>query len=129
MTTSVPAVDICAILDSLFIIQMAKKLSLYVALVFFALSVSLGTGEQLLSHFEVESQSSLSVDQEDLSPGADYISGLLSRILRAKSSIKALPSLHAPTQEISLVGWINDPSFSPPFSKSSVYQQISVYRL
>jgi len=108
---------------------MAKNLCLYIALLFFVLSASLGTGEQLSSNFEAESQSSLSVDQDDPSPGINYVSGLLSRLLRAKSSIKSLPSLNMATQESSLVGWVNDTSFSPPFSKSSVYQQISVYRL
>ena len=111
------------------LIKMAKKLCLYIALIFFVLSTSRGTGEQFSSNFEAESQSSLLVDHQDPSTDVNHVSGLLSRLLRAKSSIKSLPSLNRARQEVSLVGWINDTSFSPPFSKSSVYQQISVYRL
>jgi hypothetical protein len=108
---------------------MAKKLFLCITLMLFVLSASVGTGEQVSSNFEAESQSSLVADYQDPSSDVNRVSSILGRLLRAKSSIKNLPSLNMATQESSLVGWTNDTSFSSPFSKPSVYQQISVYRL
>ena len=105
---------------------MTKRLAALLLFLIFVPSVALFT-EPLSPTFAAEA-SSLRTDQQDLSQDVNPPSGVLGRHLRAKFSIKSLPGLAAVRQEFRLAGWVNERTFSPPY-KSSVYQQISVYRL
>ena len=105
---------------------MTKRLAALLLFLIFIPSVALFT-EPLSPTFAGEA-SSFRDDQQDLSQDMNPVSGVLGRHLRAKSSIKNLPGLAAVAQEFPLAGWMNELTLSPP-SKSSVYQQISVYRL
>jgi|SRR5262249_20513582 len=105
---------------------MTKRLVALLLFLMFVPSVALFT-EPLPPTFAAEA-SSFRADQQDLSPDLNPISGVLGRHLRAKFSLKSLPVLAAVIQEFPLAGWVNERAFSPP-SKSSVYQQINVYRL
>jgi hypothetical protein len=85
--------------------------------------------EPLSLSFAAEASSSFRADRQDLSEDdLNPISGVLGRHLRAKSPGKNLPVFEPSRQEISPAGWISERTFSPP-SKSSVYQQINVYRI
>jgi hypothetical protein len=106
---------------------MTKRLAALLLFLIFAPSVAL-FAEPLSPGFAVESSASFRADQQDLSQDMNPVSGVLGRHLRAKSSIKSLPGLAAVRQEFPLAGWVNERTFSPPY-KSSVYQQINVYRL
>jgi len=105
---------------------MTKRLAALLLFLIFIPSVALFT-EPPSPTFAAEA-SSFRADQQDLSQDVNPVSGVLGRHLRAKSSIKSLPGLAAVTQEFPVAGWVNERTFSPP-SKSSVYQQINVYRL
>ena len=107
---------------------MTKRLVFWFVFLFFVPAASLVSGEPFPPGFETESQSSFAADERNNSPQIKHVSGFLSRFPRTKSSLKSLPILNPARQEISLVGWANDRSFSPP-SKSDVYQRISVYRI
>ncbi len=105
---------------------MTKRLAVLLLFLMFVPSGALFT-EPLPTTFAAEA-SSFRADQQDLSQDLNPVSGVLGRHLRAKFSIKNLSGLAAVTQEFPLPGWVNERTFSPP-SKSSVYQQINVYRL
>ena len=79
--------------------------------------------------FSAEASTSLTADRPNLSQDdVNPVSGVFGRHLRAKSPVKNLPVFEPARQELSPACWINERTFSPP-SKSSVYQQIHVYRI
>jgi hypothetical protein len=106
---------------------MTKRLVFWVVFLFLVPAAVLITEEPFSRSFETESQS-FAIDQRERSPEINHVSGFLKRLPRTKSLPKSLPTLNPARQEISVLGRANDRWVSPP-SKSSVYQQISVYRL
>jgi hypothetical protein len=97
-------------------------------LIFFSFS-SLASVERIAPGFEAESQTSLWTDDKDPSIETNRGRRVLKRYQRGKSSLKSLPKLDKPPSKGFLFGWTRHASFVSHVSKSSVYQQINVYRI
>jgi hypothetical protein len=97
-------------------------------LIFFSFS-SLASVEQLAPSFEGESPTSLWTEEKDFSSDSNRGRRVLKRSQRGKSSLKSLPKVDKPPTRIFLIYRIRQKSFASHFSKSSVYQQINVYRI
>jgi hypothetical protein len=108
--------------------QMLRRIAISICLCLFVSSSSFATGEEA-PNFDPKPQTSISIDEKDFASDANHARRLLKRSPRGKSSSKSLPSLNRPPREIALMGWTSEASFAPNFSKSSVYQQINVYRI
>jgi len=106
---------------------MLRKIAISICLCLLVSSSSFA-GEEA-PNFDPKPQTSISIDEKDFASDANHARRLLKRSPRGKSSSKSLPSLNRPPREIALMGWTSEASFAPNFSKSSVYQQINVYRI
>jgi hypothetical protein len=105
-----------------------KRVAAWLLFLIFVPSVAL-FAEPLSLSFAAEASASFSGDRQDLSQDdLNPVSGVLGRHLRAKSPVKNPPVFEPARQELSPACWISERTFSPP-SKSSVYQQINVYRI
>jgi hypothetical protein len=99
-----------------------------ITLFLFFSSSSMGSFEELSASFDADSQTSLwTLDSDFSSETARRRS--LKRSQRSKSSSKSLPAVDKAARAISLVVRIREASFISQSSKSSVYQQINVYRI
>jgi len=106
---------------------MVRRIAVSICLILFVSSSSFAAEEEA-ANFDPERQASISTDEKDSSSDANHARRILKRSPRGKSS-KSLPSLNRPPREIALMGWTSEASFASNFSKSSVYQQINVYRI
>jgi hypothetical protein len=97
-------------------------------LIFFPFS-SLASVDQLTPSFEAESQTSLWTDDKDPSIETNRGRRVLKRSQRGKSSPNGLSKVAKPPSKIPLIGRLKQSPFVPHSSKSSVYQQINVYRI
>jgi hypothetical protein len=88
---------------------MAKRATLVLSLLFFVLS-SIPT-EGCLLNFEAPSQAFASTDDLERSHSSRDASGLLSRLLRGKSSIKNLASFDTTTSQERLAAWLHGSFF------------------
>jgi hypothetical protein len=107
---------------------MVRKIAISICFFLFVSPSPFVTGEQA-PNFDPEPQTSISIDEKDYSSDANHARRPLKRSPRGKSSPKSLPSLNRPPREISLIGWTSETTVAANFSKSSVYQQINVYRI
>jgi hypothetical protein len=107
---------------------MVRRIGISICLFLFVSSSSFAIGEQA-PNFDPKPQTSISIDEKDSSSDANHARRLLKRSPSGKSSPKNLPSLTRPPREIALVGWTSETTVASNFSKSSVYQQINVYRI
>jgi len=104
-----------------------KRLAAWLLFLTFVPSVAL-FAEPPAPDFSAEVTASFKADQQDLSQDdVNPVSGVLGRQLRAKSPVKSILVFTLARREISPASWIGERTFSPP--KSSVYQQINVYRI
>ena len=108
---------------------MLRRVAISICLCLFVSSSSFATGEEEASNFDPKPQTSISIDEKDFASDANHARRLSKRSPRGKSASKSLPSLNRLPREISLMGWTGEASFAPNFTKSSVYQQINVYRI
>jgi hypothetical protein len=106
--------------------MVVKRAVLVISLLLFALS-SFPATERFLD-FELASQAFASTDEPELFHNSHDLSGLLSRLVRVKLSIKSLISFNMATYQTPLAAWLNEAVFSP-FHKYSVFQRTNVLRL
>lgn len=102
---------------------------IFLLLLAFSPGLTVDVQERVYFNFGTERETSPSINDPDVSSNINHPWRLLSRLLRSKLSGKILPGLHARASEPSTAGWIKETSFSLPFSKQDLYQQIRVYRL
>jgi hypothetical protein len=100
----------------------------FAILIFFSFS-SLAAVDQLALSFEGEPHTALWADERDSSSAANHGRRVLKRSQRGRSSVKSLPKVDKSAAQIFFISRIRQISFAPRLSKSSVYQQISVYRI
>jgi hypothetical protein len=93
------------------------------------LFASLGGAEQLLAAFDADAHASFIVLDGEFSGENARGRRALKRSPRGKSSLKSLPVFHEPARAIALIVRIRETSSGFRLSKSSVYQQIHVYRI
>jgi hypothetical protein len=108
---------------------LVKHIIVGITLFLFFSSSSLGSFEQLSAPFDADSQTSLWTLDTDFSCENTSRRRSQKRSQRGKSSLKSLPAVDKPARAISLFVRIREASFIYHSSKSSVYQQISVYRI
>jgi len=99
-----------------------------VVLIFFSFS-SVASVDELGPSFEGESQASLWTDEKEFSSETNHGRRVLKRSQRGRTPFKTLAKVDKPPSQVFLIGWIRQTSFLPHFFKSSVYQQINVYRI
>ena len=118
-----------------------KRIAIVICLFFVASSGSFANAEHTLD-FDTGPQTGISTDDQDFSADASPARRHFKRSSRVKSSPKSLPTVKRPhprswarttqrpaLREISPMGWMNEAVFAPRVSKSSVFQQINVYRI
>ena len=106
-----------------------KQIIIGVTLLLFFAASSLGGLEEFCATVEADSPTSLWTLDHDFSSENATGRRALKRSQRGKSSFKNFPTADKLARAISLVVWIRDRSFVSHCSKSSVYQQTSVYRI
>ena len=106
-----------------------KQIGIGVTLFFFFASSFVGNLEELSAGFDVDSHASFWSLENDFSSENATGRRSLKRLKRGKSSLKSLPALEKTARIASTVIPIGEISFIPHSSKSSVYQQINVYRI
>jgi hypothetical protein len=107
---------------------LVKQITIGIALLFFFSSSSLGSLQQLSANLDGDSQTSLWALADDFSSENARGRRSLKRSQRGKSTLNSLRALDKPAPAISLIVQIRE-SFISHCSKSSVYQQINVYRI
>jgi hypothetical protein len=106
-----------------------KQIIIGVTLFLFLGSSFLGGLEELSANFDADSQTFLwTLDDDSSSENTRGRRGL-KRLQRGKSSLKSLLAVDKPARVVSLIIRIRETSSIYHFSKSSVYQQINVYRI
>jgi hypothetical protein len=108
---------------------MVKQIVIGVTLFFFFASSFVGSFEELSAGFDVDSQASVWTLENDFSSENATGRRSLKRLKRGKSSLKSLPVLEKIPRVVATVIPIGEISFISHCSKSSVYQQINVYRI
>jgi hypothetical protein len=106
-----------------------QRIIISITFFLFFLSSSGDAVEQLSASFESGKQTSFWTVDNDFSSENARGSRFLKRLQRGKSSVKSLPSVDKPARETFLVAWVREISLVPHSPKSSVYQQINVYRI
>jgi hypothetical protein len=107
---------------------MVRRIVISICLFLFVSSSSFVAAEPS-PDFEQESQTSFWTGDEDSSSEANRARRISKRSPRGKSSLKSLSSLNRPPRAICIADYVSETSLVPHFSKSSVYQQIKVYRI
>jgi hypothetical protein len=107
---------------------LVKQITIGITLFLFFLSSSLGSLEQLSARFDADSQTSLWTLDDDFSSENARGRRSLKRSQRGKSSLNSLRGVEKPASAISRIVRMRE-SFISHYSKSSVYQQINVYRI
>jgi hypothetical protein len=105
-----------------------KKITTGVSFFFFLWCSSLASLEQLSASIDADSETSLWTLADDFSSENARSRRSLKRSQRGKSSLNSLRAVDKPAPVISLIVQIRE-SFISHCSKSSVYQQINVYRI
>jgi hypothetical protein len=105
------------------------RITISVALLIFFSFSSLAAVEQLAFSFEAEPHTALWADESESFSEANHGRRVLKRSQRGRSSVKSLPKADKSPAQIFLLGRARPISFASHPFKSSVYQQISVYRI
>jgi hypothetical protein len=106
-----------------------KQIVIGLTLIFFFASFSLGALEEISANFDADAQTSFWTFGHDFSSENAPGRRSLKRSQRGKSSLKSLAAADKPTRVISVIVPIREPWSFFPFSKSSVYKKLSVYRI
>jgi hypothetical protein len=109
--------------------MLKKSLSYILSLVFLLSFSSLAIAEPFFLNFETDPRVVLSVDESSAAPGIRHVSRPPNRLLREKVPAKHLSNLATAAPELNLRRRTRGGFRSLKFSKSDVYQRISVYRL
>jgi hypothetical protein len=110
-------------------LSVVKRLAISITLILFFSSSSLASLETLSAGFDAHSQPSIWAVDHDFSAENARGRRALKRLQTGKSSLKTLPAVGKPARDTFLIAWIKQTSFSLRSPKSSVYQQLNVYRI
>jgi hypothetical protein len=105
-----------------------RQITIGITLFLFFSSSSVKSLEQLSARFDADSQESLWTLNDDLSSENARGRRPLKRPQRVKSSFNSLRGVEKTAPAISLIVRVRE-SLISHYSRSSVYQQISVYRI
>jgi hypothetical protein len=104
-------------------------MAIVITLFLFFSSSSLGGWDEISASFGFASEMSLWTPDDDFSSDNTVGPRSLKRSQRGKSSLKSLAAANKPARTLSVIVRIRETPLISPYSKSSLYQQVNVYRI